>query len=225
MRSEGSSQKRRSSGETSFSSQLRPLFGIVLRVLHQGSRRIKAWICGIKLYRENKNWGRMTRGFPVSRLQFRPCFKSLTSVTLDSDPSLFSHLTYQHHLTSINESRLGICVIWCFCWIPASRHLANGRIITSDCCLLMSVIPSEPSQLPNAGIPLGRSSCETFQARSHQADALTLPTRTIYIIPVPFIYVRWCNPFLSFSDVPYFCFYAPSIILHFLIRWSDRIAG
>ena len=83
-----------------------------------------------------------------------------------------------------------------------------------------SVIPSEPSQLPNAGIPLGRSSCETFQARSHQADALTLPTRTIYIIPVPFIYVRWRNPFLSFSDVPYFCFYAPSIFSSHSGHWG-----
>ena len=36
---------------------------------------------------------------PVSRLRFRPRFKSLASVTLDSDSSLFPHLTYQHHLT------------------------------------------------------------------------------------------------------------------------------
>ena len=36
---------------------------------------------------------------PLSRLRFRPCFNSLASVTLDSDSSLFPHLTHQRHLT------------------------------------------------------------------------------------------------------------------------------
>ena len=115
-----------------------------------------------------------------------------------------------------------------FCRIPASRHLANGRIITSDCCPPCQSSPSESPQLPIAGIPLDRSSHGTFQAWSHQADALTLPTRIVFDTSVPFIYVRWRNPSFSFSDVPYFPLlrsFDHFTFPHPSVRLDSRIAG
>ena len=44
---------------------------------------------------------------------------------------------------------------------------------------------------------------------------LDLPDKNHLCCCRPFIYVRWHNPFLLFSNVPYFRFHAPSIVLHF----------
>ena len=163
----------------------------------------------------------------MSRLRFWPCFKSLTSVTLDSNPSLFPHLTYQCHLTSMTNLDS----------VYVSSDASAGFLLQDtspmDQLSQQTVVnyvspPFWTILTPKLWYPIWLIIARDIASTKSLGWCLDLTNKNYLCYCHPFIYVKWHNPFLSFCNIPYFRFHTPSIVLHFSypsVRLDSQIAG